>query len=161
MFFDYACVAPYLDINLNGPTHTGYGRQWLKKEQIPKFFKLCYKDGIFISTHKFIGGPGSSGILTVKSRLVNRNAAPIFPGGGSVLYVNEKEHIYVERVEDREEAGTPNILGDIKAGLAFKLKHSIGVEAIKIIDNRIMKIVKDRAKTMKNVTFYGSMDSPR
>ena len=64
-------------------------------------------------------------------------------------------------VEDREEAGTPNILGDIKAGLAFKLKHSIGVEAIKVIDNRIMKIVKARAKTMKNVTFYGSMDLPR
>ena len=52
-------------------------------------------------------------------------------------------------------------MGDIKAGLAFKLKHSIGVEAIKVIDNRIMKIVKERAKTMKNVTFYGNMDLPR
>ena len=66
-FFDYACVGPYLAINMSGETQLGFSRKWLDAEDQPRFERLCYKDAIFISPHKFVGGPGSSGILVMKA----------------------------------------------------------------------------------------------
>ena len=161
-FFDYACVGPYLEINMSGPTNLlGFSRKWLLPDEESRFERLCYKDAIFISPHKFVGGPGSSGLLIMKARVISNNLAPVVPGGGTVLYVNEDEHIYVKKIEEREEAGTPNILGDIRAGLAFKLKHQIGNETICRIDSQILNVVRERAKRMPNVVFHGNLELKR
>ena len=80
-------------------------------------------DAMFISPHKFIGGPGSSGVLIAKRGLLIMNI-PYRVGGGIVEFVNKTSHIYTSNPEVAEEAGTPNILGDIKAGLSFKVKES-------------------------------------
>lgn len=79
-------------------------------------------DAIFLSPHKFIGGPGSSGILIAKRFLLNGNK-PHRLGGGIVEFVNRNSHVYTNNPEVAEEAGTPNILGDIRAGLVFKVKE--------------------------------------
>ena len=78
-----------------------------------------------------------------------------------MFYVSDDEHIYVRNIEEREEAGTPNILGDIRAGLAFKLKNQIGIEAINRIDQQILNVVRERAKRMPNVVFHGNLELKR
>lgn len=108
--WDYAAAAPYLDIRMGtGPTA---------------------KDAVFLSPHKFIGGPGTPGILLVRRELCD-NSVPSDPGGGTVSWVNAYEHEYSDDVEHREEGGTPDIVGAIRAGLVFQLKEAVGVEYIR------------------------------
>ncbi len=114
-FFDYAAAGPYVPIEMNPQARGGA--------------PLAYKDAIFLSPHKFIGGPGSPGVLVAKKDLfVNR--VPSVPGGGTVAYVNPEAHRYLEDVVHREEGGTPPILESIRAGLAFQLKSAIGADLI-------------------------------
>lgn len=115
-FFDYASAAPYVDIDMNPRTANDDPRQY-------------EKDAIAISTHKFVGGPQTPGILVIKKRFLS-NSVPSKPGGGTVFFVTEKSHRYLENFEEREEGGTPNIIGDIRAGLVFQLKEAIGIEYI-------------------------------
>lgn len=89
------------------------------------------KDAIVTSPHKFPGGPGASGLLVV-NRAALRSTRPSWPGGGSVAFVSPWRHDYLDRLEDREEAGTPNILGDIRAALALIVKDVIGPETIAV-----------------------------
>ena len=110
--WDYAAAAPYLPIQMNGAG----------SDAAPK-------DALFISPHKLVGGPGSPGVLVVKRKLL-QNCVPTVPGGGTVAYVNPVEHHYLTDQEQREEGGTPDILGAIRAGLAFRLKEAIGSQAI-------------------------------
>ncbi|MCH8843184.1 MAG: aminotransferase class V-fold PLP-dependent enzyme [SAR324 cluster bacterium] len=111
-FWDYAAAAPYLPIRMNGNGRGG-----------------APKDAVFISPHKLVGGPGSPGVLVVKRHLL-QNRVPSTPGGGTVAYVNPVRHHYLRDPLLREEGGTPDILGAIRAGLAFKLKETIGSPAI-------------------------------
>ena len=106
--WDYAGGGPYLPINLRPARGVAI-------------------DAISISPHKFIGGPGASGVLILRKSAC-ACAIPSWPGGGTVTYVSETVACYSDRIEDREEAGTPNILGDIRAGLAFLVKDVIGAE---------------------------------
>ncbi len=115
-FWDFAAAGPYVGIDMN---HTVPGEDG----------HLAYKDAIFLSPHKFIGGPGTPGVLVAKRHLFT-NRVPAVPGGGTVAYVNAEEHRYLDEVELREEGGTPDILGSIRAGLVFQLKEAVGVEAI-------------------------------
>src|SRR3712207_169486 len=92
--------------------------------------RLAYKDAIFLSPHKFIGGPGTPGVLVVRRELV-RNRVPTVPGGGTVSYVNPTEHRYLDDPVQREEGGTPAIVEAIRAGLVFQLKAAVGTEAIR------------------------------
>ncbi|NIW04252.1 MAG: aminotransferase class V-fold PLP-dependent enzyme [Gammaproteobacteria bacterium] len=115
-FFDYAACAPYVEIDMNPPSGAGDGDGSL--------------DAIFISPHKFLGGPGSSGILVFNERLYNRELAPSVGGGGTVDYVGLDDHDFVRDIEEREKAGTPGILQTMKAALAFAVKTAVGVEAI-------------------------------
>ncbi|CAG5117268.1 unnamed protein product, partial [Candidula unifasciata] len=85
---------------------------------------LAYKDAVFISPHKFIGGPQTPGVLVAKKWLF-RNIVPHNVGGGTVVFVRRKAHKYLSNVEDREEGGTPAIIESIRAGLAFKLKAAL------------------------------------
>jgi len=86
-------------------------------------------DAVFFSPHKMVGGPGSPGVLAIRGDLL-RNRVPSVPGGGTVAYVSTTEHQYIEHREHREEGGTPDIVGAIRAGLAFRLKDTVGVNTI-------------------------------
>jgi selenocysteine lyase/cysteine desulfurase len=105
-FWDFAAAGPYVQIDMTG------------------------KDAIFISPHKFIGGPQTPGVLVVKRQLVV-NSVPGSPGGGTVAYVNQDDHLYVADPVMREEGGTPAIIESIRAGLVFQLKDAVGAEAIR------------------------------
>lgn len=107
--WDYAAVAPYIAMDM------GSGE--------------LAKDAIVFSPHKFPGGPGASGVMIIRDSLCLPDR-PTAPGGGSVTFVSPWGHNYSARVEAREEAGTPNIIGDIRAALAMIVKHSVGLDFI-------------------------------
>jgi selenocysteine lyase/cysteine desulfurase len=111
-FWDFAAAAPYVKMEMNPP---GEG---------------TYKDAVFLSPHKFIGGPGTPGVLIAKRKLF-KNKVPTLPGGGTVRYVNSAEHKYLEDPVHREEGGTPAIVESIRAGLVFQLKDAVGVDKIR------------------------------
>lgn len=115
-FWDFAAAAPYVKIEMNPD---GLGPE-----------ALAYKDAVFLSPHKFIGGPGTPGVLVAKRRLF-ANTVPSQPGGGTVSYVNLHEHRYLTDPVHREEAGTPAIIESIRAGLVFQLKEAVGHEVIR------------------------------
>lgn len=140
--FDYAASGPYVAINMAGSGDDDY------------------LDAIFLSPHKFVGGPGSSGVLVIR-KAVCRNAKPSIAGGGTVAYVTAAHHRYVRDVERREEAGTPNILGDIRAGLAFRIKQNIGVEVIESCEKALVAMAVARWQKVANVTLLGPLDVPR
>ena len=116
-FWDFAAAGPYVKIEMNMQDEGPDGH-------------LVYKDAVFLSPHKFIGGPGTPGVLVAKKKLF-RNRVPSLPGGGTVAYVNPKEHRYLDDPEVREEGGTPDIVGAIRAGLVFQLKDAVGHDAIR------------------------------
>jgi len=116
-FWDFAAAAPYVDISMT-PTAAGSDAH------------LAYKDAIYLSPHKFIGGPGTPGVLVARKELF-QNRVPAVPGGGTVAFVNPVDHLYLEDIEHREEGGTPAIVESIRAGLVFQLKSAVGTETIK------------------------------
>jgi selenocysteine lyase/cysteine desulfurase len=118
--WDFAAAAPYVQIEMNPHLDGAEG-------------ELAYKDAIFISPHKFIGGPGTPGVLVVKKALL-KNSVPVSPGGGTVAYVNAKEHRYLSDPVLREEGGTPAIIESIRAGMVFQLKSSVGPELIEQLE---------------------------
>ena len=114
-FWDFAAAGPYVDIEMN-PQCAEHA--------------LAHKDAVFISPHKFVGGPGTPGVLVVRRDLLT-NRVPDVVGGGTVAYVNPSEHRYLEDPVHREEGGTPAIIESIRAGLVFQLKQAVGVATIK------------------------------
>lgn len=126
-FWDFAAAAPYVQIEMN---LRGDGPQ----------AALAYKDAVFISPHKFIGGPGTPGLLVVKKRLLT-NTVPSVPGGGTVSYVGPAGHTYLADPAHREEGGTPAIIEAIRAGLVFHLKQAVGAGNIEQLE----KCFVDRA----------------
>jgi selenocysteine lyase/cysteine desulfurase len=115
--FDYAAAGPYLPIDMNATPSLADGH-------------LAHKDAVFISPHKFVGGPGTPGVLVAKRSLFHRQVASV-PGGGTVLFVSPSEHAYHPDPAVREEAGTPGIVESIRAGLVFALKEQVGTEEIR------------------------------
>jgi selenocysteine lyase/cysteine desulfurase len=111
-FWDYAAAAPYVAIDMNPAERPG-----------------AAKDAIFLSPHKFIGGPGTPGVLVAKRALFT-NRVPAVPGGGTVAYVSPREHRYLSDAEHREEGGTPAIVESIRAGLVFQLREAVGADTI-------------------------------
>lgn len=110
--WDFAAAGPYVEIDMN-----------------PAGRPLAYKDAVFLSVHKFIGGPSTPGILAVRRELAT-DSVPVTPGGGSVSYVTSMTHVYLDDIEHREEAGTPAIVEAIRAGLVFQLKAAVGTTVI-------------------------------
>ena len=92
-------------------------------------YPAAHKDAIVLSPHKFIGGPGTPGVLGIRRDLLT-NSVPVVVGGGTVAYVNPAEHVYLSDPVHREEGGTPAIVESIRAGLAFQLKEQVGSETI-------------------------------
>ena len=107
--WDYAAGAPYLPINMN-------------REDAPL-------DAVFFSPHKFIGGPGSSGVLAVKRHLLN-NTVPSQIGGGTVRYVTPDWHEWHPEPEHREEGGTPGIIESIRGAMAISIPKQVGYDVI-------------------------------
>ena len=114
-FWDFACAGPYVDI-----------------EMYPSCAEhpLANKDAVFLSPHKFVGGPGTPGVLVVRRELLH-NRVPDVVGGGTVAYVNPTDHRYLDDPVHREEGGTPAIIESIRAGLVFQLKQAVGVSTIR------------------------------
>lgn len=111
-FADYSASAPYDNIDMHPQ---GQGR---------------HLDGIYFSPHKFLGGPGTSGILVMDSRLITCRV-PDQPGGGTVIWTDPwGRREYVGSVEEREDGGTPGFLQAVRSALAIKLKEEMGTQAI-------------------------------
>ena len=117
-------------------------------------------DAVFISPHKFVGGPGTPGVLVARRELFT-NRVPTVPGGGTVAYVNPSEHRYIDDVERREEGGTPDIVGSIRAGLVFQLKEAVGVEAIRERESSFVHRAMHRWEANPSIEILGSHDLPR
>ena len=124
-FWDFAAAAPYVKIEMNMADDGPDG-------------DLLYKDAIFLSPHKFIGGPGTPGVLVAKRALFT-NTVPAVTGGGTVAYVNYLEHSYLPDIAQRQEAGTPDIIGSIRAGLVFQLKEAVGAARIRALEGEFVR----------------------
>ncbi len=145
--WDVAAAAPYVAIEM-GPAGDG-----------PED-RLAYKDAIFVSPHKFIGGPGTPGVLVAR-REHFRNRVPTMPGGGTVAYVNPTEHRYLADIEHREEGGTPAIVESIRAGLVFQLKAAVGAKAIRKREASFIRRAIARWRRNPALEILGNLEAER
>jgi len=136
VFWDYAAAAPYMGID------------------------VADKDAVFISPHKFLGGPGTPGLLVVRRELLC-NKVPAVPGGGTVSFVAPDFHHYLEDREAREEGGTPGIVEAIRAGLVFKLQQAVGTEAIEAREEQLVRRVIERWSQHPSIRILGNPELPR
>jgi selenocysteine lyase/cysteine desulfurase len=146
-FWDFAAAGPYVEIEM-GPDGGALDGD------------LSYLDAVFLSPHKFIGGPGTPGVLAVRRDLL-RNRVPTVPGGGTVAYVNPSEHRYLDDPVQREEGGTPAIVESIRAGLVFQLKQTVGVEAIQRRERSFIRRAIDSWSSNPNIELLGNLDAER
>lgn len=144
-FWDFAAAAPYVDIEMN-PRCSDHPN--------------AYKDAIFLSPHKFIGGPGTPGVLIIRKELLT-NSVPDVVGGGTVAYVNAEEHLYLNDPEHREEGGTPAIIEAIRAGLVFQLKNAVGVDTIRAREHDLVRRAIASWNTHQNIHILGNLDADR
>lgn len=138
-FWDYAAAAPYVNINMNGHTPI---------------------DAVFISPHKFVGGPGTPGILVVKEEII-KNAIPTVIGGGTVSFVTPTKHVYTSNIERREEGGTPAIIESVRVGLVFKLQQEVGIEVIEASEQKMVNCALAFFKHIDNIEVLGSQTAKR
>jgi selenocysteine lyase/cysteine desulfurase len=155
---DYAAAGPYVPIDMH-PADPA--------ERI---------DAVVLSTHKFMGGPGASGVL-VANRALFRSRVPERPGGGTVDYVGPSRRDaaccatpdataplrvdYATGLEEREEGGTPDILGDIRAGLAFQLRELLQPARILEHELALARIAMARLAAHRRIRLLGPTDGPR
>lgn len=138
--WDYAGGGPYLPIDMN-PDDAAI-------------------DGIALSPHKFLGGPGASGVLIVRRDAVVADR-PGIPGGGTVAFVNDHLHDYLFRIEDREEGGTPNIVGDIRAALVMIVKDALGQDFITRRNAELTRKAIDAWKDNPSIKLLGGTRTDR
>lgn len=132
-FVDFACSAPYIDINMH------------PKSPLQKL------DAVFFSPHKFLGGPGSTGILIFDKALYH-NQVPDCPGGGTVEWTNPwGGHKYIDNIEQREDGGTPAFLQTVKVALVIKLKEQMGVEKMLEREKEISNMIWPRLEQIPNL----------
>jgi selenocysteine lyase/cysteine desulfurase len=143
-FWDFAAAAPYVEIQMSAPD----GRP------------QAYKDAIFLSPHKFIGGPSTPGVLVARRELF-ANRVPDVPGGGTVAYVNTDEHRYLEDPAQREEGGTPAIIEAVRAGLVFQLKQAVGTETIRAAEERLLARAVSTWRDEPAIELLGNLDAKR
>lgn len=144
-FWDFAAAGPYVDIDM----YDGV-------DQDP----LAYKDAVFLSPHKFIGGPSTPGVLVVRRELLT-NRVPDVPGGGTVAFVNFDDHRYLADPAQREEGGTPAIVESIRAGLVFQLKRAVGIDVIRAHEEHYLRRALDRWKDEPAIEILGNLDAER
>ncbi|OFE13884.1 aminotransferase [Pseudohongiella acticola] len=137
--WDYAAAGPYVRIDMNADDAL---------------------DAVFLSPHKFVGGPGTPGILVAKQGLF-RNRVPAMVGGGTVSYVTPDDHVYVTDIERREEGGTPAIVESIRAGLVFSLQQQVGIDVIQAKEQAMAETVMARLQACDNIEVLGNADGHR
>jgi len=142
-FWDFAAAAPYVEIDMS-----------------PADDPLAYNDAVFLSPHKLIGGPGTPGLLVARRELFD-NRVPVVPGGGTVMFVNPTDHQYIADVEHREEGGTPNIVGSIRAGLAFQLKQQVGTDRIRSLEEDFIERAIASWSANPNIEILGNPNAER
>ncbi|WP_116115754.1 aminotransferase class V-fold PLP-dependent enzyme [Austwickia chelonae] len=144
-FWDFAAAGPYIDIDMHPCQQT---------------FPDAHKDAVFLSPHKFVGGPSTPGVLVVRRELC-RNRVPDVPGGGTVAYVNPVDHSYLPDVVHREEGGTPAIVESIRAGLVFDLKRAVGVDVIRAFEDHYLRRAVRAWTSHPQVEILGNLDAER
>ena len=142
-FVDFACSAPYVDIDMHPQDESSY------------------LDAIFFSPHKFLGGPGSSGVLLFNKKLY-KNLVPDNPGGGTVLYTNPwGDHDYIDDIETREDGGTPGFLQTIRVALSIQLKEEMGTQNIHDRENEMNSIIFSKLSKIKNLHLLAKRHTDR
>ncbi len=143
-FVDYAASAPYVDIDMH-PAGDTYGSL----------------DAVYFSPHKFLGGPGSSGVVVFNKALYH-NLVPDHPGGGTVNWTNRwNERSYVTDIEAREDGGTPGFLQAIRVALCIRLKDEMGVANIAARERELMDMALKRMRTIEGVHILADGDEDR
>ncbi|MGB5333416.1 MAG: aminotransferase class V-fold PLP-dependent enzyme [Woeseiaceae bacterium] len=142
--FDFAACAPYVNIDMN-PEPEGEGDD-------PSI------DAVFISPHKFLGGPGSSGVLVFNERIYDRELPPSVSAGGTVDYVGMTGQDFISDIEEREKAGTPGVLQTLKAGLVFQIKDSVGVDVINAREHELTDRAMKAWAANENIEVLGNPD---
>lgn len=140
MVWDMACAAPYLPLAMR------YGG--------------AEADAMVLSPHKFAGGPGASGVLVVR-RAACAPHRPTQPGGGTVRFVGPVTHDYVSDLAAREEAGTPNLLSDIRAALAFAIKGAMARMGLLEIEAALARRGVAAIKAAPGIDLLGGPNRPR
>lgn len=142
-FVDFACSAPYVTIDMH-PEEEG-----------------AHLDAIFFSPHKFLGGPGTSGVLIFNNNLY-KNTIPDNPGGGTVSWTNPwGNHKYIDDIESREDGGTPGFLQTIRTALAIRLKEKMGVEKMLEREHELLKIVFSELSAIPNLKILAPQTQER
>ena len=142
--FDYAACAPYVEIDMNPEPIDG---------DDPSI------DAIFISPHKFLGGPGSSGVLVFNERIYHSELPPSVSAGGTVDYVGPTEQDYIKCIEEREKAGTPGVLQTLKAALVFEIKDRVGVNVINAREHELTHRALKSWGDDDNIEILGNPDA--
>ncbi|NMH28826.1 aminotransferase class V-fold PLP-dependent enzyme [Flavobacterium sp. SE-s28] len=142
-FVDFACSGPYVTIDMHPADPESY------------------LDAIFFSPHKFLGGPGTSGVLIFNSKLY-KNMVPDHPGGGTVSWTNPwGEHKYIDNIEEREDGGTPGFLQTIKTALAIQLKEEMDVQKMLEREHEIVDYVFNRLQNIPNLNILAGQHQNR
>ena len=142
-FVDFACSAPYVDIDMH-PGEEG-----------------SHLDAVYFSPHKFLGGPGSSGVLIFNADLYH-NSVPDNPGGGTVYWTNPwGDHKYIDDIEAREDGGTPGFLQAIRAAMSMKLKEEMGVENILKREHELLDIIWEKLQGIENLHILAGQHKDR
>ncbi|MDJ0914866.1 MAG: aminotransferase class V-fold PLP-dependent enzyme [Desulfobacterales bacterium] len=142
-FVDFAASAPYATIDMH-------------PEDPSK--KL---DAIYFSPHKFLGGPGSSGVL-IFCKSLYKNRIPDHPGGGTVTWTNPwGEHAYFDDIEIREDGGTPGFIQAIKTSLSIKLKEKMKVENIRKRESELNSIAFEQLKKIPRLNILAEYMTER
>ena len=137
-FVDFACSAPYVAIDMHPDN---------PEERL---------DAIFFSPHKFLGGPGSSGVLIFNKNLY-KNVVPDNPGGGTVSWTNPwGEHKYIDNIEEREDGGTPGFLQTIRTALSVRVKEQMGVQNILDREHELIDIIWNELEPVRGITILAA-----
>ena len=142
-FADFAASAPYVDIDMH-PEEEG-----------------AHLDAIFFSPHKFLGGPGTPGVLIFNEALYN-NTCPDIPGGGTVSFTSPwYTHDYINDIEVREDGGTPPFIQGIRAAMAIRLKEHITVARMKKRKKQLLKLFFKQFEDVKDIHFLANNNRKR
>jgi selenocysteine lyase/cysteine desulfurase len=142
-FVDFACSGPYVEINMH--------------PEDPE----SYLDAIFFSPHKFLGGPGTSGVMVFNKNLYKNNV-PDCPGGGTVSWTNPwGEHQYITDIEEREDGGTPGFLQVIKTAFAIQLKDEMGVGNILNREHELTSYIFENLRDIENLNILANQHENR
>ena len=132
-FVDFACSAPYIDIDMHPEDED------------------AYLDAIYFSPHKFLGGPSSSGILLFNQKLYT-NKIPDIPGGGTVAWTNPwGEHKYFESIEAREDGGTPSFIQTIRVAQCILLKDKMTTKKILEREHEMLELIWPTLESIDNL----------